>query len=108
MSQNYTSMPKVINRNFHYLWLFKIQDTVSVDTIFKNHVNGITREQFRDLHRAMTSQPRSFLMVDLRKNELRKNFLQRINTTQSSTPQRKPLIRRKRILGEAPVEPLGF
>jgi len=104
MSQNYTSIPKVISRNFHYLWLFKIQDTVSVDTIYKNHVNGITKQQFRDLHRAITSQPRSFLMLDLRKNELRKNFLQKINTQsalqsgtkESEAPLKKPLLRRGR------------
>ena len=80
MSQNYTSIPKVISRNFHYLWLFKIQDTVSVDTIFKNHVNGITKQQFRDLHRVITSEPRSFLLLDMRKNLMKKNFLQKINT----------------------------
>jgi len=98
MSQNYTSVPKVISRNFHYLWLFKIQDTVSVDTIFKNHVNGITKQEFRDLHRAITSQPRSFLMLDLRKNELRKNFLQKINTQNQGSvpPLKKPLLRKGR------------
>jgi len=80
MSQNYTSVPKVISRNFHNMWLFKIQDAVSVDTIYKNHVNGITKQQFRDLHRVITSEPRSFLQLDLRKNLLKKNFLQKINT----------------------------
>jgi hypothetical protein len=80
ISQNYTNVPKVISRNFHYLWLFKIPDARSVETIHRNHVNGIAKEQFRDLHRVITSEPRSFLNLDLRKNLLKKNFLQNIKT----------------------------
>jgi hypothetical protein len=80
ISQNYTNVPKVISRNLHYLWLFKIQDSVSVDTIFKNHVNGITKQQFRDLHRVITSEPRSFLNLDLRNGTMKKNFIQNIKT----------------------------
>jgi len=80
MSQNYTSIPKVISRNFHYLWLFKIPDARSVETIHRNHVNGITKEQFKGLHQVITSEPRNFLNLDLRKNTFKKNFLQNIKT----------------------------
>ena len=80
MSQNYTSVPKVISRNLHYLWLFKIPDARSVETIYRNHVSGITKQQFRDLHRVITSEVRNFLNLDLRKNLLKKNFLQLIKT----------------------------
>lgn len=80
MSQNYTSVPKVISRNFHYLWLFKIPDARSVETIYRNHINGITKEQFKGLHQVITSEPRSFLNLDLRANTLKKNFLQNIKT----------------------------
>jgi len=79
-SQNYTSIPKVISRNIHYMWLFKIQDARSVETIHKNHVNSISKKQFKDLHKVITSEPRNFLLLDLRNNELRKNFLQLIKT----------------------------
>ena len=80
MSQNYTSIPKPISRNLHYLWLFKIPDARSVETIYRNHINGITKDQFKGLHQAITSEPRSFLNLDLRKNTMKKNFLQNIKT----------------------------
>jgi len=79
-SQNYTSIPKNISRNIHYFWLFKIQDARSVETIHKNHVNGITKDQFKGLHQVITSEPRCFLLLDLRQNKMKKNFLQDIKT----------------------------
>ena len=80
MAQNYTSIPKVISRNFHYIWTFKIPDARSVETIHRNHINGITKEQFKGLHQAITAEPRSFLNLDLRNNTMKKNFLQNIKT----------------------------
>ena len=80
MSQNYTSIPKVISLNFHYIWAFKIPDARSVETIHRNHVNGITKEQFKGVHQAITSEPRNFLNLDLRANTMKKNFLQNIKT----------------------------
>ena len=80
MSQNYTSIPKPISRNLHYLWCFKIPDARSVETIHRNHVNGITKEQFKGLHQVITSEPRNFLNLDLRSNTMKKNFLQNIKT----------------------------
>jgi len=80
LSQNYTSIPKPISRNLHYIFLFKVPDARSIETIYRNHINGITKEQFKGLHQVITSQPRNFMLLDLRKNELRKNFLQKIIT----------------------------
>ena len=80
MSQNYTSVPKVISRNLHYLWLFKIPDARSVETIYRNHVSGITKDEFKKLHQVITSEVRNFLNLDLRNNTIKKNFLQKINT----------------------------
>ena len=37
MAQNYTSIPKVITRNLHYIILFKLNDNVSINNIIKNH-----------------------------------------------------------------------
>ena len=80
LSQNYTSIPKVISRNFHYIFLFKVPDARSIETIHRNHVSGITKDQFKGLHQVITSEPRNFLNLDLRKNTLKKNFLQNIKT----------------------------
>ena len=80
LSQNYTSIPKVISRNFHYIFLFKVPDARSIETIHRNHVSGITKDQFKGLHQVITSEPRNFLLIDMKKNELRKNFLQNIKT----------------------------
>jgi len=81
MSQNYTSIPKVISRNLHYLWMFKIPDARSVETIYRNHINGIKKDEFKGLHQVITNEPRSFLNLDLRANTMKKNFLQKINTS---------------------------
>jgi hypothetical protein len=80
LSQNYTSIAKPISRNFHYIFLFRIPDARSIETIYRNHVTGPTKDEFKKLHQVITSQPRNFLLIDLRKNELRRNFLQRIRT----------------------------
>ena len=80
LSQNYTSIPKPISRNLHYIFLFKVPDARSIETIHRNHINDITKEQFKKLHQIVTSEPRAFLNLDLRKNTLKKNFLQNINT----------------------------
>jgi ABC-type dipeptide/oligopeptide/nickel transport system ATPase component len=80
LSQNYTSINKVISRNFHYIFLFKVPDARSIETIYRNHISGITKDEFKGLHKAITSEPRNFLLIDQKKNELRRNFLQRIRT----------------------------
>ena len=80
LSQNYTSIAKPISRNFHYIFLFRIPDARSVETIYRNHVTGITKDEFKGLHQVITSQPRNFLLIDMKKNQLRRNFLQRIKT----------------------------
>ncbi len=37
MSQNYTSIPKIISRNISYYFIFKLNDNTSINTIIKNH-----------------------------------------------------------------------
>jgi hypothetical protein len=73
-SQNYTSIPKVISRNIHYFWIFCINDTRSIETICKNHSTGLSVQEMKDLHKHITSEPRSFFHIDMRGNNLRKNF----------------------------------
>jgi hypothetical protein len=78
MAQNYTSIPKVITRNLHYIILFKLNDNVSINNIIKNHnINGIDKDVFKSHYQKATSEPRQFLLIDLKNPEthLRQNFL---------------------------------
>jgi hypothetical protein len=78
MAQNYTSIPKVITRNLHYIILFKLNDNVSINNIIKNHnINGIDKDVFKSNYQKATSEPRQFLLIDLKNPEthLRQNFL---------------------------------
>ena len=78
MAQNYTSIPKVITRNLHYIILFKLNDNVSINNIIKNHnINGIEKEKFKGHYMNATSEPRQFFMIDLKSpaTHLRQNFL---------------------------------
>jgi hypothetical protein len=73
-SQNYTSIPKVISRNMHHFWIFRINDARSIETICKNHSTGLSVQEMKDLHKHITSEPRSFFHIDMRGNNLGKNF----------------------------------
>jgi hypothetical protein len=78
MAQNYTSIPKVITRNLHYIILFKLNDNVSINNIIKNHnINGIDKDVFKIHYQKATSEPRQFLLIDLKNptTHLRQNFL---------------------------------
>jgi len=78
MAQNYTSIPKVITRNLHYIILFKLNDNVSINNIIKNHnINGIDKDVFKSNYQKATSEPRQFLLIDLKNptTHLRQNFL---------------------------------
>ena len=78
MAQNYTSIPKVITRNLHYIILFKLNDNVSINNIIKNHnINGIDKDVFKSHYQKATSEPRQFLLIDLKNpaTHLRQNFL---------------------------------
>ena len=78
MAQNYTSIPKVITRNLHYIILFKLNGNVSINNIIKNHnINGIDKDLFKSHYQKATSEPRQFLLIDLKNptTHLRQNFL---------------------------------
>jgi len=82
MAQNYTSIPKVITRNLHYIILFKLNDNVSINNIIKNrNVNGVDKEKFKGHYLKATSEPRQFFMIDLKNpaTHLRQNFLNILN-----------------------------
>jgi hypothetical protein len=79
MAQNYTSIPKIITRNANYFIVFKLNDTVTMNNILKNHnIYDIDKEHFKHLYQDATNEPRSFFMIDLKGGKvshLRKNFL---------------------------------
>jgi hypothetical protein len=79
MAQNYTSIPKVITRNLQYIILFKLNDNVSINNIIKNHnIHAVDPVIFKDCYMRATSEPRQFLMIDMKGEKdkhLRQNFL---------------------------------
>lgn len=79
MAQNYTSIPKVITRNLQYIILFKLNDNVSINNIIKNHnIHAVDPIIFKDCYMKATSEPRQFLMIDMKGSKdkhLRQNFL---------------------------------
>jgi len=79
LCQNYTSVPKVVSRNCQYFIVFKLSDNVSINNIIRNHnIYNVGKEEFRDCYDDATSEPLSFLLVDLKgkpEHHLRKNFL---------------------------------
>lgn len=80
MSQNYTSVPKIITRNINYLIIFKLNDNVSINTIIKNHnIIGLDADIFKKIYEKATLEKPNFLLIDLKTNEhklkLRQNFL---------------------------------
>lgn len=80
LSQNYTSVPKIITRNCHYFVLFKLNDNTTVNNIIKNHnIHDVDKKIFRSLYDDATLEPMSFFMIDLKGKDktthLRKNFL---------------------------------
>jgi len=78
MAQSYTAIPKIITRNLHYIFMFRLNDNVSINTIIKNHnLNGTDKETFKQYYRDATDEPRQFFMIDMKNPDthLRKNFL---------------------------------
>ena len=81
MSQNYSSVPKVIIRNIQYFLLLKINDNVSLDNIIRNHnIADIDKAVIKSAYCLCTQEPLNFFMIDLKtinkKERFRKNFLE--------------------------------
>ena len=81
MSQNYSSVPKVIVRNIQYFLLLKINDNVSLDNIIRNHnIADIDKAVIKSAYCLCTQEPLNFFMIDLKtinkKERFRKNFLE--------------------------------
>jgi len=85
MAQSYTAVPKIITRNLHYIIMFKLNDNISITNIIRNHnIHNVDKDKFKELYMDATSEPRQFLMIDMkggREKHLRKNFLNFYKTT---------------------------
>jgi len=86
LCQNYTSIPKVISRNCHYYFVFKLADNVSINNIIRNHnIYNVDKVKFREYYDDATKEPLNFFLVDLKtKNKdehLRNGFLNNYKLT---------------------------
>jgi hypothetical protein len=79
MAQNYVSVPKTIIRNVNYFILFRLNDTITLRNILKNHnIGDVSDEVVKGLYMRATAQPRDFFMIDLKgesNTRFRHNFL---------------------------------
>ena len=65
LAQNYVSVNKNISRNCQYFIIFKLNDSVSLNNIIRNHnVDNIDKECILNAYQIATKQPVNFLMID--------------------------------------------
>ena len=81
MAQNYSSVPKVIVRNIQYFMLLKINDTISLNNIIRNHnISDVDPIIIKSAYNLCVQEPMNFFMIDLKtinkKERFRKNFLE--------------------------------
>ena len=71
ISQNYTSVSKIISRNCNYIFCFKINDKVSIKRIISNHglSDNFTPQQIEHYYHYCISKPLGFLLIDLKTND---------------------------------------
>jgi hypothetical protein len=79
MSQNYTSLPKIISRNCNYIFCFHMNDGFTIKHILKNHnAHDIPEDKFIQMYRDATAEPLSFFTIDLKNKSsgIRKGWTQ--------------------------------
>ena len=79
MAQNYVSIPKTVVRNCQYFILFRLNDTLTLTHILRNHnVSEVDPKIVKEMYMQATSKPRDFFMIDLKggmQSRFRHNFL---------------------------------
>ena len=79
LSQDYTSVPKIIVRNINYFILFKINDNISLNNIIRNHnIADVDSSIIKSACNLCTQDFGDFFMIDMKGNEkekFRSNFL---------------------------------
>ena len=77
MAQNYSSVPKVIVRNINYFILFKINDTISLNNIIRNHnISDVDPSIIKSAYNLCTQTAPNFFMIDLKTGNLKERFRQ--------------------------------
>lgn len=77
MAQNYSSVPKVIVRNINYFILFKINDTISLNNIIRNHnISDVDPSIIKSAYNLCTQTPPNFFLIDLKTGNLKERFRQ--------------------------------
>ena len=80
ISQNFSSLPKVISININYYMLFSFNDNISLSHIIRTHnISNISKEDLNRIYREITTEPFNFQLIDLDNLGIRKNFLEFIN-----------------------------
>ena len=76
ISQSYTSVPKIISRNCNYLFIFRLNDKVSIKRIISNHsLSGlVSAQEIEQYYYYCIKQPLGFLLIDLKTTDDNKRF----------------------------------
>lgn len=76
ISQSYTSVPKIISRNCNYLFIFRLNDKVSIKRIISNHsLSGlVSAQEIEQYYYYCIKQPLGFLLIDLKTTDDSKRF----------------------------------
>ena len=78
LSQSYFATPKIVRLQCNYQMFFAIKDDREVRNIFQTNSMGLNKDTFLKVFRDATSEPYSFLMLDLHTDEenlrIRKNL----------------------------------
>jgi hypothetical protein len=67
-----------LRRNINYIFLFKYKQNNIVDKIIKeyNNFDKLSNEEYKKLYNKATQNIGQFLLIDLKSNQLRHNFLE--------------------------------
>ena len=75
MSQDYTSVPKILVRNINYFILFKINDNISLNNIIRNHnIADVDSSIIKSACSLCTQTFGEFFMIDMKTNNLDERF----------------------------------
>jgi hypothetical protein len=75
MSQDYTSVPKVLVRNINYFILFKINDNISLNNIIRNHnIADVDSSIIKSSCNLCTQTFGNFFMIDMKTTNLDQRF----------------------------------
>jgi hypothetical protein len=75
MSQDYTSVPKVLVRNINYFILFKINDNISLNNIIRNHnIADVDSSIIKSACSLCTQNFGEFFMIDMKTGDMGERF----------------------------------